>query len=313
MNKLIRYWNQNRLKIIITGIIIVFIIILIQTINAILKNTRLEENENKETIVDTSRPSESVITGEKLPEKTTDANVETIKQFVDFCNEKDYQSAYNLLTEDCKNELYNTLDIFIENYCNKVFNIEKTYNLELWQYSTNTYTYRITYIENNMLATGEINSNNNIEDYITIVENTDGNKLNINGFIEKRNINKMQEQNGIKITINDRFMYREYEKYNITIKNNTDKTILISEKINSNDICLIDSNEIEYDSMLNEVPSVNLELQPGTEKKIDIRFYKMYNLYRTIESIKFKNIITDKDSYDINKENVSKVNISIDV
>lgn len=313
MNKLIRYWNQNRLKIIITGIIIVFIIILIQTINAILKNTRLEENENKETIVDTSRPSESVITGEKLPEKTTDANVETIKQFVDFCNEKDYQSAYNLLTEDCKNELYNTLDIFIENYCNKVFNIEKTYNLELWQYSTNTYTYRITYIENNMLATGEINSNNNIEDYITIVENTDGNKLNINGFIEKRNVNKMQEQNGIKITINDRFMYREYEKYNITIKNNTDKTILISEKINSNDICLIDSNEIEYDSMLNEVPSVNLELQPGTEKKIDIRFYKMYNLYRTIESIKFKNIITDKDSYDINKENVSKVNISIDV
>ena len=163
MNKLIRYWNQNRLKIIITGIIIVFIIILIQTINAILKNTRLEENENKETIVDTSKPSESVITGEKLPEETTDSNVETIKQFVDLCNEKDYQSAYNLLTEDCKNELYNTLDIFIENYCNKVFNIEKTYNLELWQYSTNTYTYRITYIENNMLATGEINSNNNIE------------------------------------------------------------------------------------------------------------------------------------------------------
>lgn len=313
MNKLIRYWNQNRLKIIITGIIIVFIIILIQTINAILKNTRFEENENKETIVDTSKPSESVITGEKLPEKTTDANVETIKQFVDLCNEKNYQSAYNLLTEDCKNELYNTLDIFIENYCNKVFNIEKTYNLELWQYSTNTYTYRITYIENNMLATGEINSNNNIEDYITIVENTDGNKLNINGFIEKRNVNKMQEQNGIKITINDRFMYREYEKYNITIKNNTDKTILISEKINSNDICLIDSNEIEYDSMLNEVPSVNLELQPGTEKKMDIRFFKMYNLYRTIESIKFKNIITDKDSYDINKENVSKVNISIDI
>ena len=92
MNKLIRYWNQNRLKIIITGIIIVFIIILIQTINAILKNTRLEENENKETIVDTSKPSESVITGEKLPEETTDSNVETIKQFVDLCNEKDYQS-----------------------------------------------------------------------------------------------------------------------------------------------------------------------------------------------------------------------------
>ncbi len=313
MNKLIRYWNQNRLKIIITGIIIVFIIVIIQTINSILKGVSTSQNLKENTIIDTSKPSESVITGEELPEETTDTNVNIIKQFMDLCNKKDYETAYNLLTEDCKNKLYNTLDLFIANYCNKVFNVEKTYSLELWQYSVNAYTYRVTYIENNILATGEINSNNNIEDYITVIENTSGSKLNINGFIEKRSINKEQEQNGIKITINDRFIYRENEEYNIKVRNNTDKTILLSEGIDGNDICLIDSNEVEYDSILNEVPLVNLELKPGMEKTIDIRFYKMYNLYRTIESIKFKNIIADKDSYDINKENVNKVNISIDI
>ena len=105
----------------------------------------------------------------------------------------------------------------------------------------------------------------------------------------------------------------ESKTYNITIKNKTDKTILLSEGIDGNDICLIDSNEVEYDSILNEIPLVNLELKPGMEKTIDIRFYKMYNLYRTIESINFKNIIADKDSYDINKENANKVNISIDI
>lgn len=313
MNKLIRYWNQNRMKIIITVIIIVFIVILIQTINAILKNTRHEENENKEKIVDMSIPSESVISGEELPEETTQENVNIIKQFVDLCNKKDYETAYNLLTDDCKSQLYKTLDLFIENYCSKVFNTEKTYNLELWQYSVNTYTYRVTYIENNILATGEINSNNNIQDYITIIEDINGSKLNINGFIEKRNINKSQEEKGIKITINDRFIYNEREKYSITIKNNTEKTILLSEGINNNDICLIDNNEVEYKSILNEVSSIDLEINPNTEKTIYISFYKIYNLYRTIDNVCFKNIILDKDNYKNDENNSIIKNLIIEL
>ena len=312
MNKLIRYWNQNRLKIIIMGLIIVFIIVLIQAINGILKNTRYEENENKEIIVDTGKPSESVITGEKLPEEITNTNVDTIKQFVDLCNKKDYQNAYNFLTEDCKNKLYNTLDIFIENYCNPIFSSERNYQLELWQYTSNTYTYRITYTENNILETGSISSENNSEDYITIVEEN-SNKLNLNGFIEKRNINKMQEQDGVQITVNDRYMYRDFEEYSVTIKNNTNNTILLSNGKNSNDICLVDTNKVEYDSILNEIPLINLELYPGIQKNITIKFYKIYNLYRQIDNISFKNIILDKESYDINENNAIKVNISIDI
>lgn len=312
MKKLIRYWNQNRLKIIIMGLIIVFIIVLIQAINGILKNTRYEENENKEIIVDTGKPSESVITGEKLPEEITNTNVDTIKQFVDLCNKKDYQNAYNFLTEDCKNKLYNTLDIFIENYCNPIFSSERNYQLELWQYTSNTYTYRITYTENNILETGSISSENNSEDYITIVEEN-SNKLNLNGFIEKRNINKMQEQDGVQITVNDRYMYRDFEEYSVTIKNNTNNTILLSNGKNSNDICLVDTNKVEYDSILNEIPLINLELYPGIQKNITIKFYKIYNLYRQIDNISFKNIILDKESYDINENNAIKVNISIDI
>lgn len=313
MKKLIRYWNQNRLKIIITVIIIVFIIILIQAINQILENTRVPESAKNETIVDTSRPSESVITGEEIPKETADENVEIIKQFVNYCNAKDYNKAYELLTDDCKNKSYNSLDLFVSNYCNKVFNTQKAYNLELWYYTANTYTYRVTYIENNILETGNISSGNNIEDYITIVDNENGRKINISGLIEKRTINKGKEQDGIQILVNDRFMYKDLEEYVITVKNNTDKTILLSEGTNSNDICLIDSNEIEYNSILNEVPLVNLELKPGIQKTFNIRFYKMYNLYRPIESISFKNIIMDKESYEKYKNNIIKINMVIDI
>ena len=133
MTRFIRYFSQNRIRIIITILIVVFIIIIIQVVNYILKQSRTEyQPSNSITIEDTSIPSESVITGEKLPEETTNTNIETIQQFVDYCNNKQYENAYNLLSQDCKDELYNTLDTFINNYCNNIFTTNITYNLELW-------------------------------------------------------------------------------------------------------------------------------------------------------------------------------------
>ena len=86
MKKFIRYFNQNRIKVIITIFIIVFIIILIMTVNNILKqiNDRMSSN-NTNIIEDTSFPSESVITGENVSEKRTENNIQIIKQFVDYC------------------------------------------------------------------------------------------------------------------------------------------------------------------------------------------------------------------------------------
>lgn len=313
MKKLIRYWNQNRLKIIIIGIIIVFIIILIQVINGILARTKPEFNTENTEIKDTSKPSESVITGGEVKEEVTENNTNIINSFVDFCNKKDYQSAYNLLSQECKSTVFSTLDSFINNYCNKIKFNNITYDLELWYYTGSTYTYRITYFENNILATGNINSDNNIEDYITIVQEDDGNKLNISSFVDKVNVNKMQNNEGVEITINTRLRYRDYESYNITVKNTTDKTILLSEGNNGNDICLVDGNDVEYDSIINEVPLVNLEIAPGAQKTMDIRFYKMYNLYRTVEKISFKNIIKDREMYIQNVNNVERLKVSIDI
>ena len=315
MNRFIRYFNQNRVRIIIAILIVAFIIILIQAINNILKQSQTEEELTEPVIQDSSRPVESVITGEELTEETTDNNLNIISQFVELGNAQKYEDAYNMLSQDCKDAVYNTLESFVTNYCNRVFINNMTYNLELWYNTHNAYTYKILYFENNILSTGNINTTSNIEDYITVIESEDGYKLNINNFIKKEKINKLQNVEGteITITINDRYIYRNYERYTITVKNNTDKTILISEGTNGNDICLVDSNGVEYDSIINEVSLANLELSPGVERILGIRFYKMYNLYRTINSISFKNIILDKDDFEQNAENTQKININIDI
>lgn len=313
MNKLIRYWNQNRLKIIITIIIIVLIIVIIQVINSFLDDIQDPTIQTEQKIPDLSNPSESVLSGEEIPEETAEGNAEIIKEFVDYCNEKSYQDAYNLLSQACKEEIFNNIETFIEDYINEIFDTEKSYTLELWFSTSREFTYRILYIDNDILSSGTINIEDNKEDYITVVEEEGEYKLNISNFIYKEEINKSSSKSNIEITINNSKKYRDYEIYNITVKNNSDKTILLSSGSNGNDICIIDTNNVEYDSIIHEIPLINLEVSPGTQKTHIIRFYKMYNMYREIDRITFKNIILDKESYEINQNDIQTINMSIDV
>lgn len=313
MNRFIRYWNQNRKKILIAIVIVAITIFLIKAINYILSQQTREITINENSvIVDSSIPTESVITGEKLPEITTNRNMDIIEQFVELCNNGEYQNAYDLLSNDCKEEVFNTVDQFKVDYFDKIFSTSKTYELELWYSNSGNYTYRIIYYEDNILSTGQISSSNNMEDYITISTDENWNtKLNISGFINKDIINKSEEKQELTITVDDKISYRSYEIYNFTIENKTDKTIILSEGNNGNDICLIDSNEVEYDSLINEVSQTDLELVPYSKKTISIKFNKIYDEYREIEQIAFKNIILDKDDFDKNNENAAKVRLDV--
>ncbi len=210
--------------------------------------------------------------------------------------------------------MFKTPEEFKNNYLDIIFNNRKTYELELWFSKSGNYTYKITYYEDNLLSTGQVSSPNNIEDYITISRNDSGDrKVSISNFVDKNTIDKSVENDKIKITINKRKQYINFESYTITVENRTDKTIMISEGVNSNDICLIDSNGTEYDSILNETPLADLQIEPYTRKAITIEFNKMYDEYRTIEEMRFKNIIMDKEVYDQNKDsgNIIDVNIAI--
>ena len=113
MNKLLRYWNQNKKKVlIIIGVIVLFYTAL-QILNffAKQKNTSNSNNKVDSYIQDNRYPTQSVITGEKPPEKITQNNLNIIEQFVNYCNNKETNKAFLLLTEDCKQEFNNNIEL----------------------------------------------------------------------------------------------------------------------------------------------------------------------------------------------------------
>ena len=300
MRNFIRYWNHNRKKIIIVIAIIAFIFILIRILDGYYKNKSINSSS---PVIDMTKPIQSVITGQKVDEKVTDKNMNCIDQFINYENNKEYEKAYSLLTDDCKEEYSNDVNTFINNYCTKIFATKKTYNLELWFNSGDAYTYKIKMYEENMLATGEGNLDKNIEDYITIVKGKDEDKISRNGFIRKSNINKSNEVNNIEVLIRSKKVYKDYETYNITIRNKTSNDILIGDRKNNKDIYLVDKDNIQYSAFLNELSTDSLLLKSGYEKNISINFNKIYDQNKIISEIKFKNIILDSEKYLNNKNN----------
>lgn len=315
LNQIIRYFNQNGRKIIIGVAVIAFILIIITTINSLIGQQQKKENTDSNDYIatDLEKPDESVISGVNLSEEAAKINAEVIKKFVEACNNKNYEQAYNLLSTECKEVEYPNLKDFKNDYIKYMMKENVSYKLELWTVYDGYVTYKVTFYEGNLLQSGGITPEKNYVDYITLLQEENEIKLNINKFVKREKINKSAKDKNIEIIINTRNVYMDYEIYNINFKNYSEKSILINDGKDSNNIYITDKNKNQYISYINEIPLSSLELKSGFQKIINVKFAKVYNIYREVEDIVFKNIILDLEIYKNNPNNVEKLNFRIPI
>ncbi|MCI9246450.1 MAG: hypothetical protein HFJ30_04925 [Clostridia bacterium] len=317
MRKLLSYWNQNKRKILITIAVIALVIIIIQIANAMVKEQNKKDSNNQigKNIVanDITKPSEAVVSNDKLTEKETKENSDFIEQFVNYCNQHKIEEAYNLLTDDCKAELYPTKEIFTSNYVNQIFGEQVNYELQLWYTASNCYTYRITYNKGNLLQTGGQASTGNFLDYITLIKQNGEYKLNINKFIHKEALNKQGSNEGVEVTISSKSIYVDYEIYHMTVQNNTQKTILLNDGTNANNFSLIGTNNSTFSSDISELSVSSLTLDAQYRKAIEIKFNKMYISASKTQILQMNNVYLDKQQYDTKQEEPQKITIKINL
>lgn len=300
MYKIIRFYNQNRKQIIRVIAIITFIIILIQMLNYIYKNktdnnNQINISENKNSNIGnfgTIVSNKSAITDTKVDNEKLNDDVTVINEFIENCNERNIEKAYSLLSNECKEEMYPTAKDFYENYYMMVFNNNKLeYSVENWIQDT----YEVKFIED-MLATGKINDENK-QDYITIVEENDSFKININNYIGREILNKEIENNDIILNLIQKDIYMDYEVYKITIKNNTGKSILLAPEDKTNTIYLQNTNGGKFYAASSELLKEELLLENNYIHTIDVKFNKTYSYSNNIECLAFSNVVLDYEEY----------------
>ena len=309
MNKFIRWYNQNRKMIWITIGIIALIIVVIQLFNywskvdneKTLQQANQTQNMNnvKEYNSVSLDEKQSTITGENLSSNQL-SQIETIDLFIEYCNNQQIAEAYSLLTEDCKQEMYPTEEVFKEAYYNNVFeNTKKNVGVENW--IDNIYKVNIN---DNFLATGKYTKENTKQDYITVEEEEDSYKLNINSYIGKKAINRSNEQNGVQIEVLEEKSYMDYQIFKLRVTNNTDSTIMLDDKQNIKAIYIEDDNGIQYSAYTHEIGESDLEISARETKEIEIKYYSKYGSEKEISKVVFSRMIL---GYKTNKPNYNNV------
>ena len=305
-NKFVRFINQNR-SIIIVGIgFIVFIIIIIQVLNSIVGSTK-ESTTNNNTITEIEKEiqksSNTITSDKKLDEETAEENYNLINKFVEYCNSNNIEEAYNLLSEDCKLNVYKDIESFNKNYMQVVFKNKKYIELKSWIESNGYSTYIVDYT-GDILSTGDANSEK-FQDYITIDQEKQ--KLNINRYIGRKKIEKQTQVNNINFIVNYVDIYKDYEIYNIKVENKNNKQIIL-DNLNSVSSTYIETNKETQINCSNYEAGINsFKFDSGISKTIKLKFIKQYNSDIEDNKIVFSSAIFNVD----NMENTESISIDI--
>ncbi len=296
MHKLLRYYSQNRLKIWVLALAIVFVIVMIQVLNNIVKeqnkqNTK-ERQETASNVVSYRNESKTIIGKSNVPESYQEIFGNVIDKFYTYCINHEPEKAYELLAPDTKRVLYQTQNQFEKLYYEEKFQGNKEYAFQSWSNSVeDIYIYQVR-IFDNMLTTGKTNKTY-VEDYVTIVQVEDQYKLNINGYIGRKNRNRNQSNDVINVEVINSDIYLDYEIYNIRVQNKTNKTIILDSQEKTNTTYLTNENGIKFEAFLYELSQEDLELKPKETKTIQIKFNNVYNKKLDITSMNFIDIVEE--------------------
>lgn len=300
MHNLRRFYYSNKDKIWKVVLIIAFILGTIYLLdrtalerinennkNSVIESDEIYENADTQTYIE----KESAISGSTVTQTEVNKINQTISKFLQYCKTGNSQEAYNMLSTDCKENHYKTIEEFENRYMKKKYSNNNVFEIQKW--INNTYKVSIL---TDMLSTGEVGGNEKIE-YITIVTEDNVEKLNVNEYIGEWNINKQTTQNNIEATVLKKQMYKDYEIYDFKIKNLSEKAIMLDSLQKIGTMYLEDTNKIKYNAYAHEIFEPNLEIKPNEEVSISIKYANPYTTRVNIRKIVFENIISDYVTY----------------
>lgn len=305
MHKIISFYNQNRRKIwVILIATIIIIAIIYYLLYGITRDSNRNVSDSGSSINEISDKLNSVtITTPKsvISGTTVDANenkLKTIDEFVEYCNNGQIEQAYNLLSDDCKKEIYSSQELFQNIYYNPLFSDgKKNVTMENWFGDT----YKVDFNED-FLATGKYTKENTKQDYITIVKQNDDYKLNINRFVGISNSGHTGSADGINIKLDNIAKYMDYEVYTFEVSNNTEYTIALGDLNEEKSMYLVDSNNLQYPAYNHELSDAEISVSSAQTKTVKIKYYSRYTSNKNLKYVVFPNIILDYDSFKINSD-----------
>ena len=261
--KIIHWFRKYKKVLFISVFVWTFVFI----INKFLGNYSPEEVPNT-----TREPSVTIMDSRVYaPSKVQETAEVMIKEYVEYCNDGNYKKAFNMLSEDCKKYAFNdNLEDFSKYVLVKIPN-PKEYSIQDYSNYGDYYIYEVKYIDD-ILATGLTQQSYDYStEKIVFTKNSQGGyDMATGNFVKHENINRVSENEYVKIDVKDRIVKYSLETYNVKLTNRTDSTVVIQDNIENEEIKLVLSGEYR---LVNNSDN-QIILGPGEQQDVVLSFKK---------------------------------------
>lgn len=266
-------------------------------------NTYLKNRPEEIIATNTYTPDTPVMdTGESVPETVREEVNNTIDTFFNYCNSKQYKSAYDMLTTVCQEYMYSdSLSEFME-YVDSVYTSQKIYNIQNYSNVNDVYIYDINILDD-ILSTGTTGGYETYKEKIALIEENGVMKISNQGYIGKTTFSNVTgEDQYVKISIMDKNMSYQREEYAVEISNKTDGYLVIGNGNLANEITLNlgDQTRPALDIINNPII-----LAPGQTTNYFLLFDKYYDDGKTPTEMSFNLIRVFGNDEDLANEGLS--------
>lgn len=265
-----RHWFRKYKKVVFVALVIWGLIFLI---NLYMRNRKVEPQPTT-----TKEPHASVINQSSTTPKSMQTPIEDmLKEYIGYCNEGNYQKAFNMLSEDCRSyEFDNNIERFMSHVLVKM-PTPKKYAIQDYSNTTygnkNVYIYEVKYTDD-LLATGLTNSTYGFtsEKFTFYEDKEKGMQMNAGNYIYHTDIKSISENEYLKIDVIDKVVNYSIEKYEVKFTNRSNYTVVVSDGIEKDEVILTLPAETRNRAEINDIvlaPQESLTLEFTFPKFVD--------------------------------------------
>lgn len=263
-----------------------FQVVLILVIWAILIAVSVILNNTQEsTPITTYEPFTPIIdNGEKTPAKVGNKIEDIIDEYIGYCNNKEYEKAYNMISKECRESIYPTIEDF-KAYVDYVFSGYRLYTIQNYSNRDNTYIYRIRIFED-IMSTGLTYSDTfkYFEEKLVFTEKDGILQMAVKDYIGSEKMDIMYEDQYVRISVTNKSMMYDTETYTIEIQNKTEYYIVVSDDIYQAEVVLQTENGSISRNIGEDWQAIYV--MPRTKQSFNVSFNKFYD--EAIESVEIR-------------------------
>ena len=258
-----------------------------QNINKHILNLYLKNMPQKVELSKSYTPDTPVMDeGDVVPTRLVNSVKSTIDEYFNYCNNKEYDKAYNMLTDDSKEYLYSNDISGFKEYIDEIFTTKKIYNIQNYSNLNDVYIYNFNILDD-ITATGSTDDYSVYQEKLAVHNTKDGLKISNKNYIGKEEIGKETESDYLKVKVLEKNMTYRREEYSIEIRNKTDTYIVISDDISSEQVTLTLGNQRR--NALNTA-NANIVLLPRETASVSVLFDKYYDESVKATEINFNDV-----------------------